>query len=178
MKKSLISFAETFISGVFIAIFTTIFVGQSLKITGDSMHPTLKDGERIIAEKVTYKSRDPQRGEIIVFRSLQNKRVFLIKRVIAKENDVLGLDNNILTINGKPYHDKQFSTFFENLDSLGKLKPYTETPIPKGYIAVMGDNRNESYDSRMFGLVPLENVVGRAWLVYWPLFSVRMLNYE
>ena len=176
MKKSLISFVETFVAGALLAVLIMLFVGQSLQITGDSMYPTLKNGERIIVEKVSYKSRQPARGEIIVFRSLQNDRIFLIKRVIAVAGDQVGVLDGVLTINGKQYFDRRYSTQFEGLEALGRLKNYTDQPITQGYLAVMGDNRDESYDSRMFGLVPLEKVVGRAFIAYWPPRSVRSLG--
>lgn len=176
MKKSLISFIETFLAGALLAVLVMLFVGQSLEISGDSMYPTLKNGERIIVEKVSYKSRQPERGEIIVFRSLQNDRIFLIKRVIAVSGDRLGILDGVLTINGKQYFDRRYLTQFDDLEALGQLKNYANQPIPQGYLAVMGDNRNESYDSRMFGLVPKEKIVGKAFVVYWPPASIRSLS--
>ncbi len=162
-------------AGALLAVLVMLFVGQSLEITGDSMYPTLKNGERIIVEKVSYKSRQPTRGEIIVFRALNNSRIFLIKRVIAIPGDQLDVLDGVLTINNRQYFDKRYSTKFDNFEVLGQLTNYKSQPIPEGYIAVMGDNRKESYDSRMFGLVPLENIVGRAFIVYWPPISVRSL---
>ncbi|MBU1970441.1 signal peptidase I [Patescibacteria group bacterium] len=156
MKKSLISFAETLLAGVGLSVLIMLFVGQSLEIVGDSMYPTLTDGERIIAEKVSYKSREPQSGEIIIFRSLQNQQVFLIKRVVATAGQTI-----------QPSEDQD----------LGLLADYVNIPVPAGYLAVMGDNRPESYDSRMFGLVPLENVIGQAFVVYWPLSAIRELRH-
>jgi len=176
VKKSLISFIETFVAGALLAVLIMLFVGQSLEITGDSMYPTLKNGERIIVEKVSYKGRQPARGEIIVFRSLQNDRIFLIKRVIALSGDRLGVLDGVLMINGKQYFDRRYSTQFEDLEALGQLKDYADQPIPQGCIAVMGDNRDESYDSRMFGLVSTEKIVGKAFVVYWPPASIRSLG--
>lgn len=161
------------------SVIIMLFVGQSLEITGDSMYPTLKDKERIIVEKVTYKSREPRRGEIIVFRSLQNDRIFLIKLVIAVSGDLINLDDNgnvrVVTSNENK-NETEVAKTFGQVESLGVLEQYSEIPIPQGYIAVMGDNRDESYDSRMFGLIPLENVVGKAFIVYWPLANVRKVT--
>lgn len=136
------------------------------------MYPTLKNGERIIVEKVTYKSRQPKEDEIIVFRSLQNESVFLIKRVIAVPGDkiTLGEGGNV-TVLSPGNKSQEFGT----VDNLGVLKDYETSPVPNGYIAVMGDNRKESYDSRMFGLVPLDRVVGKAFIVYWPLSAIRKI---
>ena len=149
------------------SILIMVFVGQSLEITGDSMYPTLKDRERIVVEKVTYKSRMPKRGEIVVFRSLQNDSIFLIKRAIALPGDILGLINGQVLVNGYTI-DESYLPSSVRIDDLGKLINYIDSPIPEGFFAVMGDNRAESFDSRMFGLVPFDNLVGKAFIVYWP----------
>lgn len=167
MKKSLIGFLETFVVGIFLSILIMVFVGQSLEITGDSMYPTLKNKERIVVEKVTYKGRAPKRGEIVVFRSLQNEAIFLIKRVIALPGDTLGLTNGKILVNGVET-DESYLPINVKVDNLGKLTSYTDSPVPEGFLAVMGDNRAESFDSRMFGLVPFDNLVGKAFVVYWP----------
>ncbi len=156
------------------SILIMLFVGQSLEITGDSMHPTLKNGERIIVEKVTYKSSQPQKGEIIVFRSLQNDRIFLIKRVIAVPGDKIQRQDNGIIMVGNLQGRVSEQGVVENLGVLGK---YSNSPIPNGYIAVMGDNREESYDSRMFGLIPIEKIVGKAFVVYWPPANVRKITF-
>lgn len=174
MKKSLISFLETFVAGFLLSVLIMLFVGQSLEITGDSMYPTLKNNERIIVEKVTYKNRQPNRGEIIVFRSLQNDRIFLIKRVVAVQGDKVSISPY-----GAVYVQHGPESFLHEagvVDSLGALEEYSDSPIPTGHVAVMGDNREESYDSRMFGLVPVEKVVGRAFVVYWPIKGIRQIN--
>ncbi len=149
------------------SILIMVFVGQSLEITGDSMYPTLKDKERILVEKVTYKGRAPKRGEIVVFRSLQNEAIFLIKRVIALPGDTLDLADGQIAVNGKII-DESYLPKAVMLSDLGKLTVYGDSPIPAGFLAVMGDNREESFDSRMFGLVSFDNLVGKAFVVYWP----------
>lgn len=174
MKKSLVGFIETFVVGVFLSILIMVFVGQSLEITGDSMYPTLKNKERIVVEKVTYKSRVPERGEVVVFRSLQNDTIFLIKRVIALPGDTLGLADGKIVVNGNSIDESYLSTGVEVSD-LGELTMYSNSPIPEGSLAVMGDNREESFDSRMFGLVPFDNLVGKAFVVYWPPVDIRKI---
>jgi signal peptidase I len=173
MKKSLIGFVETFVVGLVLSVLIMVFAGQSLEITGDSMYPTLKNDERIVVEKVTYKSRAPKRGEIVVIRSLQNDAIFLIKRVVAIPGD---------RINISPIGEVYATHASENLEydegkaqNLGVLAKYSETPIPDNYFIVMGDNRNESFDSRMFGLVPFDNFVGKAFVVYWPPAEIRII---
>ena len=173
MKKSLTEFVETFIVGLFLSILIMVFVGQSLEISGDSMLPTLINNERIIVEKVTYKNRAPKRGEIVVFRLVfQNDTIFLIKRVIAIPGDTLelGTDDTVTakSPDGSTYPDGK-------ANNLGVLTKYLSNPIPEGSYVVMGDNRNESYDSRMFGVVPFGKFVGKAFVVYWPPSKIRSL---
>lgn len=167
-------FIETFVVGLFLSILIMVFVGQSLEITGDSMYPTLKNNERIVVEKVTYKSRSPRRSESVVFRSLQNEAIFLIKRVIALPGDTLELTNGKITIDGNTI-DESYLPKGIRVEDLGELAKYNNSPIPEGYFAVMGDNREESFDSRMFGLVPFDNLVGKAFVVYWPPASIRKI---
>lgn len=172
---------ETLVAGIFLSVLIMLFVGQSLEITGDSMYPTLKNGERIIVEKVTYKSRQPRGGEIIIFRSLENDRIFLIKRVIAGAGDLIKLtDQGAVivesTVTWANSNNSGLIPTYGKAESLGILEMYSTSPIPDGYIAVMGDNRYESYDSRIFGLVPLEKVVGKAFVVYWPPTEIRRIN--
>lgn len=156
------------------SILIMVFVGQSLEITGDSMFPTLVNGERVVVEKVTYKSRQPERGEIVVFRSLQNDRTFLIKRVIAIPGDTLSFEDGKVIVNGgvlNEYYLKSQVTMV----STSVLDKYSDTPLPKGNYVVMGDNRMESFDSRMFGLVPSDKFVGKAFIVYWPPKDIRKI---
>jgi signal peptidase I len=167
MKKALVNFVETFVVGLLLAILIMVFVGQSLEITGDSMYPTLKNAERIVVEKITYKSRIPQRGEIVVFRSLQNDAIFLIKRVVALPGDTIALDAGRMLVNGRAIDEKYLPDQVP-LQDLGALAKYATAPIPQGFMAVMGDNRDESFDSRMFGLVPFDKLVGKALVVFWP----------
>ena len=175
MKKSLVSFAETFIIGLFLSFLIMLFVGQSLEITGDSMYPTLKDNQRIIVEKVSYKSGVPKRGEIVVFRSFDNANVFLIKRVIAIPGDTFKMIGGKVYVNGSPLAENYLSQGAET-ESADDLMPYAVSPLPEKYYLVLGDNRAESYDSRAFGLAPLENFLGKAFIVYWPLGSVKRVN--
>lgn len=173
MKKSLVSFFETLIIGIFLALIIMLFVGQSLKISGDSMMPTLLDQEKIIVEKVSYKSSKPKRGDVVVIRSFKNEQVFLIKRVVGIPGDTLELSakNEIIA---KSVDGEKISS--GTSESLGILEKYVTTSLPKDTYVIMGDNRDESYDSRMFGPVTQDKFVGKAFVVYWPLSKARRLN--
>ena len=91
----------------------------------------------------------------------------MIKRVIALPGDILGLTDGKILVNGVVINESYLPADAKT-DDLGKLTAYTDSPIPEGFLAVMGDNREESFDSRMFGLIPFDNLVGKAFMVYWP----------
>ena len=148
-----------------------------------SMQPTIIEGDRILVDKIAYDIRlpfthtslmkisDPARGEIVVFDSeIAKKR--LVKRVIGVPGDILSMSNNALTINGKPlkYERLNRTDFIEHLSGVehairlhpaGRYANFKPLKIPTDYYFVMGDNRNNSADSRVIGLVPRNEIVGR-----------------
>lgn len=163
MKSEIREYAESFVIAVALALFIIFFIAQSFLVQGDSMEPTLHDGERLLVDKVTYRFRPPQRGEIIVFAYPKDPRRKFIKRVIGVPGDVVEIRNRTLMINGVPIEEAYIR---------GPMyQPYGPVTVPDGTVWVLGDNRNNSEDSRFpdVGPVPLRNVVGRALFVYWPL---------
>ena len=132
----------------------------SFKVYGSSMLPTIEEGDYIMVSKATYFFNAPQRGDIIVLRSPQNPNSDLIKRVIAVPGDTVEIKDDAVFVNGAAL-----------------VEPYTFEPphyltlpeeIPSGQYFVLGDNRNNSSDSHRGWTVPRENIVGKAWITYWP----------
>ncbi|MBA3532115.1 MAG: signal peptidase I [Ardenticatenales bacterium] len=140
------------------------FVVQPTLVEGSSMAPTLHPGERLVIEKVSYRFYAPQHGDVVVLKLPGRETTPLIKRVIATAGDIVAIREGIVYLNGAPLEESYLST------------PFTDTfpsvVIPEGYLFVLGDNRGASKDSRAFGMIPLESLVGRATLRYWPLNSV------
>jgi len=153
---------ETVLPAILIALLLNVFVGQATRVQGQSMEPNLHTDQRLVVEKVSYRFHGPRRGDIVVIRVPSQGDELLIKRVIGLPGETVEVRD------GHVYIDEQL------LD-----EPYTQGSTRSGRIArvivpplnifVMGDNRDHSNDSRTFGPVPIENVVGRAWLSYWPL---------
>lgn len=162
VKSEIREYAESFVIAVALALFIIFFIAQSFLVQGDSMEPSLHDGERLLVDKVTYRFRPPERGEIIVFAYPKDPRRKFIKRVIGVPGDVVEIRNRTLVINGTPIEE----TYIRG----PMYQPYGPVTVPEGTVWVLGDNRNNSEDSRFpdVGAVPLNHVVGRALLVYWP----------
>jgi signal peptidase I len=152
--------AETVIPAVIIALFINLFLAQATQVLGQSMEPTLYSSQRVVVEKVTYRFfHGPRRGDIVVI-NLPHQQDMLIKRVIGLPGETIEVRNGQVYINGA-YLEEDWPV---NLGG-SSYGPYT---IPPLHVFVMGDNRGASNDSRSFGPVPIEDIVGHAWFSYWP----------
>lgn len=180
-KKLLKEYVEAIITALILALLIRTFVVQAFKIPSGSMIPTLLIGDHILVNKFIYGTkipfsdkrilifRKPQRGDIIVFKYPENPKKDFIKRVIAVEGDVIEERNKIVYINGTPikepyaYHYDRYikSREFDPRDNFGPIV------VPRGKVFVMGDNRDQSYDSRYWGFVDLKEVKGKAFIIYW-----------
>ncbi len=159
------------------AVFAIVyfFVGQLLKVTGDSMFPTLKNNEQIVAEKLSIKWQDPKRGEIMVFKHPSEPSRLLIKRVIAVPGDILSLSQGKVFLNGEqleePYLQPNVVTKGGTIIEVGN-----KYSVPTGEYVFFGDNREQSSDSRFFNTIKKENIIGRAFAVYYPFNEVKLIN--
>ncbi|MCD6358972.1 MAG: signal peptidase I [Dehalococcoidia bacterium] len=134
---------------------------QEYRIEQTSMYPTIKPGERFVISKVSYRLHEPERGDIIILRPpLNPEAVPYIKRIVGLPNETIEIKEGITYINGmrleEPYVKKMSELSCEAV------------MIPDGDYYVMGDNRYASSDSRNWGMLPAENIIGKAWLCYWP----------
>jgi signal peptidase I len=140
----------------------------SFKVYGSSMLPGIEQGDYILAGKAAYFFNEPQRGDIIIFHSPQDPKTDLIKRIIAVPGDTVEIKDN---------------TVFVNDTAL--VEPYTMEPphylllaeeIPTDHYFVLGDNRNNSSDSHRGWTLPRENIIGKAWITYWPPYRWRIIE--
>jgi signal peptidase I len=144
---------------------------QPFRVDGHSMDPTLHDSEFILVDKVSYRIGQPQRGDIVVFKFPGDTTRDFIKRVIGVPGDTVAVKNSTVYVNGRPLPESYLPAIQDPNYTFPDpgAKPYK---VPPNVLFVLGDNRNNSYDSHSWGIeYPLsENlVVGRALLAYWPL---------
>jgi signal peptidase I len=149
---------ETLILSV--VLFVSInMISARIRVDGDSMVPTLVSGEYVIVSRLTYRVGSPERGDIIVFHYPRNPEEEYIKRVIGLPGDQVEVKNGSVYVNGEKL-DESYLTVKTNY--LGMWS------IPSGQLFVLGDNRNNSSDSHDWGTVPMDYVIGKALVVYWP----------
>ncbi len=171
MIKSVIEFVmdilETvvFIGSLFIV--TYLFIVAPNQVKGASMEPSFYTGEYILTSKITYKFRGPHRGDVIVFKSPKNPDIDYIKRIIGLPGDQIMVKNSDVYINNQPLTEDYIAAK-TNLWEGGALREGVPLTVPEGDIFVMGDNRPRSSDSREFGPVPLDTIIGQVFYRYFP----------
>ena len=159
-----------------IALRTFVFVPY--EIPSGSMEETIKAGDMVFSEKVTYYTREPQQGDIVTFEDPEVPGRTLIKRVIALEGQTVDLVGGHVVVDGveldEPYTlGKESYPLNRTAADVDVSFPYT---VPEGHVWVMGDNRTSSQDSRYFGAIPVSSITGRAALIYWPINDIGLLS--
>ena len=134
-------------------------ISARIRVDGDSMKPTLLSGEYVAVNRLSYQLGSPQRGDIIVFHFPRNPTEEYIKRIIGLPGDVIEVMNGSVYVNGQPFNESYLDV---KINYTGKWE------VPSGQLFVLGDNRNNSSDSHDWGTVPMDYVIGKAVLVYWP----------
>jgi signal peptidase I len=162
------------------------FAAQAFNVSSGSMEPTLEVSDKFLVDKVTYRLQTPQRGDIVVFSPTQQlvKENFhdnFVKRVIGLPGDKVELKDGKVYVNSKPLPENKYLNA-KQLTTIDvcplEYRPYLAKPVtipPNSYL-VLGDNRMNSYDGRCWGVVPKENIVGRAIVRFFPLNHLRGLN--
>lgn len=173
------------------------YVAQAFYIPSESMVPTLHVGDRLLVNKFVYRFHEPRRGDIIVFRapaaadSETHKERDLVKRVVAIPGDTIEIRDHHLYVNGERPDDYFVSGFdrfgglmedrtyldsgFQVYDGLKKVTD-EKAKVPPGRLFVMGDNRNNSNDSRFWGALERNRVIGKAGIMFWPLNRVGLIR--
>lgn len=157
------------IVAVVLAFGIRTFLVEPYMVSGPSMMNTLQDQERLLVNKLVYYTRQPKRGEIIVFKYPSDTRRDFIKRVIAVGGDTIEIKDGKTIVNGEAIDESYIrEPFHTNLPKM---------TVPQGHLFVMGDNRNNSEDSRFqdVGFVDLSLVKGKASVIFWPLGQMRSL---
>ncbi|MBI2221767.1 MAG: signal peptidase I [Acidobacteria bacterium] len=153
------------------AVYATLIVTfgvQVARVEGQSMAPTLADQDRLIVSKLSYRLHDPQVGDIVMLYYPIDPNKSFVKRVIAEENDVVRIVNGRVYRNEVLINDEYVPAEYRSHEDLGPLV------IPEGYYFVMGDHRNNSSDSRHWGMVPKKYIIGKVQLRWWPIPKARI----
>ncbi len=148
---------ETILLTAIIFVVVNALTGR-FRIEGQSMEPNLHDGEYVLIDKVSYVLHPPQRGDVIVF--LRPDEHDFIKRIIGVPGDTVEVRDGRVYVNGQALDEPYLNQPTRQNMAVVKVGP--------GHYFVLGDNRNNSSDSRSFGAISVQDIVGRAWLVYWP----------
>lgn len=182
LKKSVVrEYAEAILIAVVLAMFIRTFIIQAFKIPSGSMENTLLVGDHLLVNKFIYGIKipftnkniidisEPERGHIVVFRYPEDKSKDFIKRVIGVGGDKVEVIKKKVYINGKPVNEpyavfKSLETSFFGFQKGRNFGPYH---VPEGHVFVMGDNRDNSHDSRFWGTVDISEIKGKALILYW-----------
>lgn len=164
--KSSLEWGAVIVGALVIALIIQTFLFQAYLIPSGSMQPTLDVGDRVLVNKLSYRSNDPSHGDVIVFKrppgQAESEIKDLIKRVVGLPGETLEAVDGVVFVDGEPLGESYLpeGTVTLNLPA---------TTVPDGTVFVMGDNRGESFDSRFFGPIDVDLIEGRAFLRIWPL---------
>lgn len=193
-KSTLREWTESILVAFIIAMIARTFVVQAFKIPTGSMEPTLhgdpKNGDRVLVNKYIYTLKKPQRGDIVVFKTMNiqglDPKKDYIKRLVGLPGDVIEIKRGHIYVNKKPLTQPDIfkKVYYTNTDifrrPLGEEGQYglegKAIRVPENHFFVLGDNSPVSRDSRYWGFVPAENLVGKAFLTYWPIPRIRLLK--
>ncbi|MFD2212872.1 signal peptidase I [Metabacillus endolithicus] len=176
-KNELFEWIKALAIAVLLAAIIRYFLFAPIVVDGFSMMPTLHTQDRMIVNKLSYKIGEPERFDIVVFHATLEKDY--IKRVIGLPGDKVEYKNDTLYINGEAYEEPYLNEYKDDLIDGPLTEPFDldgiigQDTVPEGHLFVMGDNRRQSKDSRHIGTIPIEEVMGKASLVYWPVSDIR-----
>ena len=171
-----LDFIETIV--IALAIFVVIyrFLFQPHQVSGSSMYDNFYDGEYLLTNKIVYEFNDPQVSDVVVFKAPKNENYDYIKRVIALPGDRAMIKGGKVYINGELFDESGYLDPDIFTESGNYMREGITINIPQDSYLVFGDNRGASSDSRDWGTVPRKNIVGKAWVKYWPLNRIGFIE--
>lgn len=168
--EELLAWVKTLASAAVYATLIVTFGFQVARVEGQSMAPTLTDQDRLIVNKLVYRLGEPRRGDIVMLYYPLNPDKSFVKRVIAEEGDEVRIVDGRVFVNEVPLNDDYVPREFRSHEDWGPQR------IDEGYYFVMGDHRNNSSDSRHWGLVPKRYIIGKVQVRWWPLPQARVFD--
>ncbi len=167
-KSALLEVLESVAIAVLLAVVIRLFLFEPFIIPSESMYPALQINDRLMVNKLSYRMGEPDRGDVIVFKYPMDPNRDFVKRLIAVGGETIEIRDSVLFINDRPVPEEYLPEGLEFGD-------YGPVKVPEGTYFMMGDNRNSSDDSRSWGMMPEENIIGKAVFIYWPMNRIGLL---
>ena len=168
LVQEFVTWFKTLASAAVYATLIVTFGFQVARVEGQSMAPTLIDQDRLIVNKLIYRLGEPRRSDIVMLYYPIDPDKSFVKRVIAEEGDTFRIENGLVFVNDGPVRDDYVPQGFKSYEDYG------EQVVPQGYYFVMGDHRNNSSDSRHWGMVPKKYIIGKVQVRWWPIPTARV----
>ncbi len=168
LLKDFLSLVACFAIALIMAVCIRLFVFELVRVDGNSMKPTLYDGQTLFVEKISLHTNQIQRGDIVIVHYPGRSGAY-VKRVVALAGDVVEVKDGYLYLNGVKQEEPYTLDETMHWDT-------EKTVVPEDCYYVMGDNRNDSMDSRSIGSITKEDMIGKALFVIWPISAIHSLN--
>ena len=174
--KGIYSLIETILVALVLAIVLYLFIMTPHEVVGNSMHPTYKNGEFLMANKITYKVSQPKRGDVVIFKFSDTQD--FIKRIIGIPGDELMIKDGKIYINNQLLDESKYLNASVITNGGSYMHEGQTITVPDDKYFVCGDNRTNSSDSREFGPIEKDRIKGKAWIVYFPFTEFRIVQHE
>ena len=174
--KTIYSLIETILVALVLAIVLYLFIMTPHEVVGNSMHPTYKNGEMLMANKITYRVSEPKRGDVIIFKFSDTQD--FIKRIVGVPGDEVMIKDGKIYINNELLDESKYLQSSVITNGSSYLHEGQSITIQENEYFVCGDNRTNSSDSREFGPITQDKIKGKAWIVYFPFTEFRIVQHE
>lgn len=169
------NWGEPLLIAAVLAILIRTFLFGPYKIPTGSMKPTFMEEDKIFVDKLSYRFHAPERGDIIVFKYPMDRKKDFVKRLAGLPGDQLEIRKGVLFVNGKPMTDPPFSkNTYYNVEDWKFGRSGQIIQVPDGQYFALGDNSAHSADSRQWGFVPRKDLVGKAFMIWWPPNRIKL----
>ena len=173
-KNSFLEFIKILVISLAIVFPIRAYVAQPFIVEGDSMEPNFSDGDYLIIDEISYRFKEPQRGDVIIFRPPIRQQIFFIKRIVGLPGEMVKIEGGKIILSGND--SKRIVLDEEYLLGGIKTVPDVFLKLSEDEYFVLGDNRERSSDSRQWGALKKDNITGRVLLRLWPLSKINILK--